>query len=203
MSEFHLHNWVDVNAYMREDYRLLVAAMAARQVPSAVPELQTLARNAFNSIPVPGARSFSKADLVQQRKALAKAMPGSSEITSLVIALWAIAADSYMTLLKQAGTMAGLEFNQEWTWQKGIEGFYAFEDIAVLSALADGLGEKMQEKDYDHLKLAALWLGPAVTNPEALSSPDVHEHEHDHDDEHEHEEVVSQAAEAPKEVNAG
>lgn len=171
MTEMHLHNWADVNAYMREDYRLLVAAMAARQMGSVDPELQTLARTAFSSVPVPGARSFSKADLVQQRKALAKAMPASPQITSVVIALWASAADSYMTLLKQAGAMAGLEFSQDWTWQKGMEGFYAFEDIPVLSALADGLGEKMQEKDYDHLKLAALWLGPAVTNPEALSTP--------------------------------
>src|SRR2546423_9223288 len=81
MTELHLHNWVDVNTYMRDDYRLLVAAMAARQMASVEPELQALARTAFGSIIVPGARSFSKADLVQQRKALAKAMPGSPQIT--------------------------------------------------------------------------------------------------------------------------
>jgi len=171
MPDLHRHHWTDVNNYMREDYRLLVAAMAARQIASADPGLQTLARNAFGSIPVPGARSFFKADLVGQRKALAKAMPGSDQITPIVIALWAQAAASYLNLLRQAGETAGLQFDPDWTWQKGIEGFYDFEDMPLLTALADGLGEKMQEKEYDHLKLAALWLGPSVTNPEALTGP--------------------------------
>ncbi len=195
MSDFILHNWVDVNQYMRDDYRLLVAAMAARTLKDAPPELLangsllTLARNAFSSIPVPGARSFFRADLIGQRKALAKAMRDNAQVAALVIALWANAAGAQIQLLKQAGEMvasghapgpssvesdhlrAGLEFDAEWNWQKGMEGFFDFEDIPVLYALAEKLGEHASAQDADHLKLAALWLGPAVTNRDALGAP--------------------------------
>lgn len=172
-GEAFLHPWLDVNNYMREDYRLLVATMAARQIKNAPPELATLARKAFESIQVAGARSFSRADLVQQRKALAKAMPGGHpQISALVIALWAGAAESQINVLKQAGETAGLEFEADWDWQKGMEGFYDFEDIPLLSALSDKLGEHTSSQDSDHLKLAALWLGPQVTNPEALGEPE-------------------------------
>lgn len=169
--ERFLHPWVDVNGYMRDDYRLLVATMAARQIKSAPPELAMLARKAFETIPVPGARSFFRADLVGQRKALARTMPGQPQISALVIALWAGAAESQINLLKQAGETAGLEFAAEWDWQKGMEGFYDFNDIVLLSTLSDKLGEHMSEQDADHLKLAALWLGPAVANAEALGEP--------------------------------
>lgn len=177
MSDFILHNWVDVNQYMRDDYRLLVAAMAARTLKDAPPELLangsllTLARNAFSSIPVPGARSFFRADLIGQRKALAKAMRDNAQVAALVIALWANAAGAQIQLVKQAGEMAGLEFSAEWNWQKGMEGFFDFEDIPVLYALAEKLGEHASAQDADHLKLAALWLGPAVTNRDALGAP--------------------------------
>jgi len=171
MSEPILNDWVDVNSYMRDDYRLLVATMAARQLKNADTELQTLARTAFGSVSVPGARSFFRADLVQQRRALAKAMQTQPQVAALVIALWAQAAESHVTLLKQAGEQAGIQFSDQFNWQTGIKGFYAFEDIPLLSALADGLGEKMSEQDYDHLKLAALWLGPAITNLSELPAP--------------------------------
>lgn len=164
MPEPILNDWVNVNSYMRDDYRLLVATMAARQLKNVDPELQTLARAAFGSISVPGARSFFRADLVQQRRALAKAMQTQPQIAALVIALWAQAAEQQIALLKQAGETAGLQFSEELNWHTGMNGFYAFEDIPVLSSLADGLGEKMSEQEYDHLKLAALWLGPAITN---------------------------------------
>lgn len=195
MPDLTKHDWLEVNHYMRDDYRLLVAAMAARQIPTAPPELQTLARTAFGSIPVRGARNFSKGDLVQQRLALAKAMPTVPQIASLVIALWSLAAQSQINLLKQAGETGGLEFAPDWDWRKGMEGFYDFESIPLLSALADGLGEHTDEKNADHLKLAALWLGPAVTNPDALANvpqelqpdhADDDEHAHDHDAEHTH-----------------
>lgn len=169
MAEMILLEWVSVNSYMRDDYRLLVAAMAARQVKEAPTELQMLARTAFGTIPVPGARSFFRADLIQQRKALAKTMQTQAQVASIVVALWALAADSYLNLLKQSGETAGLQFDRDYGWEKGMQGFYDFEQIPLLSALADGLGEKMQDKDYDHLKLAALWLGPAVSNTEALT----------------------------------
>lgn len=169
--ERFLHAWVDVNGYMRDDYRLLVATMAARQIKSAPPELAALARKAFEAISVPGARSFFRADLVGQRKALAKTMQGQPQISALVIALWAGAAESQINLLKQAGETAGLEFAADWDWGKGMEGFYDFNDIVLLSTLSDKLGEHMSEQDADHLKLAALWLGPAVTNVKALGEP--------------------------------
>ncbi len=171
MAELNLHEWIEVNHYMRDDYRLLVAAMAARQIKDAPAELQTLARAAFDKIAVPGARSFFRADLIGQRRALAKAMPNQPQVSALVIALWAQAAAAQIGLLKQAGTMAGLQFAEEWNWQKGLEGFFEFEAIPVLSALADKLGEQASSQDADHLKLAALWLGPAVTNREALTVP--------------------------------
>lgn len=175
MSEFILHNWVDVNQFMRDDYRLLVAAMAARAIPNTPAELQTLARNAFGSIPVPGARSFFRADLIGQRKALAKAMSNQPQVSAIVIALWAEAADAQIQLLKQAGEMAGLEFDAEWDWRKGMEGFFDFEEIPMLYALAEKLGEHASSQDADHLKLAALWLGPAVTNRDALGAPALEE----------------------------
>lgn len=190
MSDLILHNWLEVNHYMRDDYRLLVSAMAARALKTADPELRTLAQTAFGSIPVKGARSFAKGDIVQQRLALAKAMQTSPQVASLVIALWSFAAESHLALLTEAAVKAGLQFAEGWDWHKGMEGFYDFESIALLSALADGLGAHMDEKDYDHLKLAALWLGPAVSNPEAFTNvPEElkQEHEHEHDDEHEHE----------------
>ncbi len=167
MPEPILHDWIDVNSYMRDDYRLLVAVMAARQIKVVDPELQTLARNAFGSIAVPGARSFFRADLVQQRKALAKAMQTQVQVAPIVIALWAHAAAAQLNLLKQAGETAGLIFSDEWNWHTARQGFYDFEDIRILAALADGLGEHLSEQEYDHLKLAALWLGPAITNLQA------------------------------------
>lgn len=175
MPELTLHEWIQVNHNMRDDYRLLVATMAARQIQTVEPELQKLARATFGAIPVPGARSFFKGDLVQQRKALAKAMQTEPPVTALVIALWAHGAQAQINLLKQAGEQAGLEFDPAWDWRKGIDGFYPFEQIPVLAALADGLGAHTSEQDYDHLKLAALWLGPAVTNPEALAGPQAEE----------------------------
>ena len=168
MAEMTLQPWVLVNSYMREDYRLLVAGMAARAMKTAEPELQQLARQAFDPIPVKGARSFWRADIVQQRAGLAKAMPSQPQLTALVIVLWAEAAKEQIGILQHAGELAGLEFDKEWNWQKGIEGFYDFEEIPLLSALADQLGEHANEQNQDHLKLAALWLGRAVTNPEAL-----------------------------------
>lgn len=171
MPEPILNDWVAVNSYMRDDYRLLVASMAARQLKAADPELQTLARAAFGSIPVPGARSFFRGDLVQQRRALAKAMQSEPPVASVVMALWAQAAESQINLLKQAGEKAGIQFSDQFNWQTGMNGFYTFEDIPLLSALADGLGEKMSPQDYDHLKLAALWLGPAITNLPDLPPP--------------------------------
>ncbi|MBI4670800.1 MAG: hypothetical protein HY741_03915 [Chloroflexi bacterium] len=175
MPDLILHEWIQVNQNMRDDYRLLVATMAARQLKTVEPELQTLAREAFSAIPVPGARSFFKGDLLQQRKALAKTMQTEPHVAALVIALWAHAAESQINLLKQAGEQAGLQFDDTWDWHKGMNGFYTFEDIPVLAALADGLGAHTSEQDYDHLKLAALWLGPAATNPDALIAPTVDE----------------------------
>jgi hypothetical protein len=175
MTEPILHPWADVNNYMRDDYRLLVATMAARAVGTAPQELETLARTAFNSITVPGARSFFRADLVQQRKALARAMPNSPQLTALVIALWSLAAASQINLLRQAGETASLQFAPDRDWQKALDGFYDFDDIPLLTGLADGLGEHASAQDADHFKLAALWLGPAVTNRDALfpSAEDV------------------------------
>ncbi len=175
MSEFILQEWIGVNHYMRDDYRLLVAAMAARQIQNAPAELQTLVRKAFDAIPVPGARSFFRADLIGQRKALAKAMQNQPQVAALVIALWAQAAEAQINLLKQAGEMAGLEFDAAWNWQKGAEGFFVFEEIPVLSALGDKLGEHASSQDADHLKLASLWLGPAVTNRDALATAETEE----------------------------
>lgn len=172
MTEPMMHDWVDVNSYMRDDYRMLVAGMAARQLANADPELQTLARAAFNSVTVAGARSFSKADFIQQRKALGKAMPGSSQLTALVIALWSLAAAPQIHLLQTAGETAGLAFSPDWSWRAGMQGFYDFHDIHLLSELGDKLGEHASAADADHLKLAALWLGPAVTNREALAAPE-------------------------------
>lgn len=169
-KDFQLLNWVAVNSYMRDDYRLLVATMAARKIQDAPAELQALARNALSSLAVPGARSFFRADLIGQRKALAKAMPNDLQVSAIVIALWSQAAESQINVLKQAGEMAGLEFDAEWSWKRGMEGFFDFEEIPVLSALADKLGENTSAQDADHLKLAALWLGPAVTNRAALSA---------------------------------
>lgn len=176
-GERFLHPWVDVNSYMREDYRLLVATMAARQLKSAPTELATLARRAFDAIPVPGARSFFRADLLGQRKALAKMMQSAPQVSTLVIVLWAGAAEAQINLLKQAGETAGLEFATEWDWSKGMEGFFDFNDIPLLSTLSDKLGEQMSAQDADHLKLAALWLGPAVTNVQALGEPEEKESE--------------------------
>lgn len=180
-----LLDWTNVNHYMRDDYRLLVSAIAARQLPNAAPELQTMARNAFTSIPVKGARSFFKGDLVQQRQALAKAMQKQDGIAPIVIALWAQGAAPQINLLKQSGETAGITFNPEWDWRNGIQGFYDFEDIKFLAALADGLGEHTSEQEADNLKLAALWLGPAITNLETLPVPEEtddesEEHEHEH-----------------------
>lgn len=175
MSEFTLLNWLAVNSYMRDDYRLLVATMAARKISDAPAELQALARKAFDGIPVPGARSFFRADLIGQRKALAKAMRDNAQVSALVIALWSHAADAQIQLMKQAGAMAGLEFDAEWNWQKGMEGFFDFEDIPVIYTLAEKLGEHASTQDADHLKLAALWLAPAVTNRDALAAPAMQE----------------------------
>lgn len=171
MTEPLLHEWIEVNHYMRDDYRLLVASMAARQITTAPAELQTLARSAFNAIPVPGARSFSKADLIGQRKALAKAMQTQPQVASVVITLWAQAAQSHINLVQQAGETAGIQFAPDRDWRAGMNGFYTFEDIPLLSALADGLGEHATGQDTDHLKLAALWLGPAITNLDTLPPP--------------------------------
>lgn len=171
MTELILHQWIEVNHYMRDDYRLLVCAMAARQIVNSNPELQSLARTGFSAIPVPGARSFARADLIGQRKALAKTMQTIPQVASLVMALWANAAESYINTLKLAGETAGIEFAPDFDWHTGMNGFYAFEDIPLLAALADGLGAKTTEKDYDHLKLAALWLGPAITNLDTLPAP--------------------------------
>lgn len=180
-----LLDWTNVNHYMRDDYRLLVAAMAARQLPNAPSELQSLARNAFGSIPVKGARSFFKGDLVQQRQALAKAMQTQPGIAPIVIALWAEAATAPINLLKLSGETAGITFADEWDWRSGMQGFYDFEDIRFLAALADGLGEHSTEQEADNLKLAALWLGHAITNLETLPVPE--ETETDETDEHAHE----------------
>lgn len=171
MAEFDLHNWIEVSYYMRDDYRLLVAGMALKQMSSAEPELQTLARTAFNMLPVQGARSFVKAHPIEQRKAIAKSMQNLPQVADIVMALWSFAAADQIALLKQAGQMAELEFDAAFDWRKGMEGFFVFEDIPLLSGLADGLGEKTSEQNYDHLKLAALWLGPAVTNRDALAGP--------------------------------
>jgi len=171
MPNLTLHEWIQVNHNMRDDYRLLVATMAARQIQSVEPELQKMARAAFGAIPVPGARSFFKGDLIQQRKALAKTMQTEPNVAALVIALWAHAAQAQINLLKQAGEQAGLQFDPAWDWHQGVNGFYQFEEIPILAALADGLGAHTSAQDYDHLKLAALWLGPAVTNPDALAAP--------------------------------
>lgn len=189
--ELTLLDWTNVNHYMRDDYRLLVATMAARQLPNADPELQTLARNAFGSIPVKGARSFFKGDLVQQRQGLAKAMQTQDGITPIVIALWAQAAAPIIAVLKQAGEMAGITFTDPWEYKSGINGFYDFEDIKLLTALADSLAEHAGDREADHLKLAALWLGPAITNLDTLPVPETDETEqaddaHAHDDDHEH-----------------
>lgn len=177
MAEPLLHDWADVNSYMRDDYRLLVAGMAARALKEADPELLTLARAAFGGVPVAGARSFFRADLIGQRKALAKAMQNQMPVAPLVIALWSHTAEKNINVLKMAGAQAGLLFAEDWNWRRGMEGFYDFQDIPLLTALADGLGEHMSEQDYDHLKLAALWLGPAVTNREALAVPAADESE--------------------------
>jgi hypothetical protein len=171
MAEFELHNWLEVSYYMRDDYRLLVAGMALKQMSIVEPELQTLARTTFHALPVQGARSFVKAHPVEQRKAIAKGMQNSPQVAALAIALWAHAAQEQIHLLKQSAEMAGLEFDTAFDWRKGMEGFFMFEDIPLLSGLADGLGEHTTEQNYDHLKLAALWLGPAVTNPDALAGP--------------------------------
>jgi hypothetical protein len=171
MDKFILHGWDDVNAYMRDDYRLLVASMTVRQIPAVEAALQQLARAAFTSIPVQGARSFFKGHFVEQRKALARAMQNQPHITALVMALWAHAAQEQIQLLKHAGETAGLEFDAAFDWRQGMEGFFVFEDIPLLSALADGLGQHTTEQNYDHLKLAALWLGPAVINRDALAAP--------------------------------
>ncbi len=175
MAEFQLQPWMVVNSYMRDDYRLLVAGMAVRKIENAPEELQTLARNAFGAIPVPGARSFFRAHVIEQRKALAKAMQNQPQVAALVIALWAHAADAQINLLKQAGEMAGLQFSEEWNWQKGMEGFFDFEEIPVFYTLAEKLGEHASTQDADHLKLAALWLAPAVTNRDALATVDTAE----------------------------
>ncbi|MCG3141503.1 MAG: hypothetical protein HDKAJFGB_02789 [Anaerolineae bacterium] len=171
MAEFVLHDWQEVNYYMRDDYRLLVAGMALKQLASADAELQTMARTTFNALPAQGARSFSKAHPIEQRKAIAKGMQNLPQIAALVMALWAAAAQEPIHLLKQAAQMAGLEFNDAFDWRQGMEGFFTFEDIPLLSGLADGLGEKTTPQAYDHLKLAALWLGPAVVNRDALAGP--------------------------------
>lgn len=171
MAEFDLQNWIQVSYYMRDDYRLLVVGMALKQMSSAEPELQTLARAAFNALPVQGARSFARAHPIEQRKAIAKSMQNVPQVADIVMALWSLAAAEPIELLKQAGQMAGLEFDPAFDWRKGMEGFIVFEDIPLLSGLADGLGEKTTDQNHDHLKLAALWLGPAVTNREALAGP--------------------------------
>lgn len=169
-STFTRLDWLAVNSYMRDDYRLLVAGMAVRKIENAPSELQTLARNAFGAIHVPGARSFFRAHVIEQRKAVAKAMQTEPHIAVLVIALWSLAADAQIQLMKQAGEMTGLEFDAEWDWQKGMEGFFDFEEIPVLYTLAEKLGEHASSQDADHLKLAALWLAPGVINRDALAA---------------------------------
>lgn len=182
MDPFTLHIWIEVNSYMRDDYRLLVAGMAVRALSAADAELQKLARAAFTNLPVQGARSFFKAHPIEQRKALAKTMQDHPQIAALVIALWSHSAQEQINLLKQSAAMAGLEFDAAFDWRKGMEGFFTFEEIPLLSALADGLGEHTTEQNYDHLKLAALWLGPAVTNRDALAGPQADESTDDTDD---------------------
>ncbi len=171
MTEFVLHDWQQVNYYMRDDYRLLVAGMALKQLTDVDAELQTLARTTFYALPAQGARSFNKAHPIEQRKALAKGMQNLPQVAALVMALWSFAAQEPINLLKQAAQLAGLEFNDAFDWRQGMEGFFPFEDIPLLSGLADGLGEKTTPQNYDHLKLAALWLGPAVVNRDALAGP--------------------------------
>ncbi len=177
MHELELHNWIEASYYMRDDYRLLVAGMALRAMSSVEPELQTLARQTFNALPVQGARSFAKAHPIEQRKAIGKSMQTLPQVAALAIALWSHDAQEQIALLKQAGEMAGLEFDAAFDWRKGMEGFFVFEDIPLLSGLADGLGEKTTEQNQDHLKLASLWLGPAVTNREMLRGPQSDETE--------------------------
>lgn len=169
MTELILRDWFEVNNYMREDYRLLVAAMAVRASSQAPQELQTLARTAFSPIPVHGARSFYKAALPQQRTAVAKAMLQQPQLTALVVALWAHAAAQQIGVLRQAAETAGAEFSADWDWQTSMRGFYEYDDIPLLYALAEKLGEHTSPQDADHLKLAALWLGPAVSNLDALA----------------------------------
>ncbi len=171
MAELEIHNWLEVSYYMRDDYRLLVAGMALRQMSMVESELQTLARAAFNGLPVQGARSFVKAHPIEQRKAIAKGMQSLPQVAAITIALWSFAAQEQIHLLKHSAEIAGLEFDAAFDWRKGIEGFFMFEDIPLLSSLADDLGENTTEQNYDHLKLAALWLGPAVTNRDALAVP--------------------------------
>ena len=168
MAEFELLEWIGVNHYMRDDYRLLVAAMAARKSSRWMRNCRGLAREAFGGIAVPGARSFFRADLVGQRKALGKAMQSDARVAAIVIALWAHAAEGQINLVKQAGRWRGLEFEEGWDWKQGMEGFFDFEEIPVLY-VCGGVGEHASAQDADHLKLGALWLGPGSCNREKLN----------------------------------
>lgn len=172
-----LRPWILVNQYIQDDeYRKVVVTAALTYLPQADRELQRFAAHALNHISVPGFPSFAKANNPRTRH---RVMPivmrlfqRDPAVAIAIICLWSEASRTIVDELRNAAVGAGLQFTQDWSWERAQSGYLDFDAVPALAQIAETLASRRSHPESDHLQLAVLWLSGAL-----VSGPKSEEHE--------------------------
>ena len=171
MPEKQVHLWIAVNEVMRDDYRETVVELALQHLPHASADLRRFARQTLSKgIRIRVFRSVEKAPVRAAKGPIIERMQSRPDIASVVICLWAGAAQDFVDQVREAGEQTGFSFLSDWSWEQAREGFFAPEDVESFTKVVDAMTENREPSDADHLKLASFWLSRAITAERLIST---------------------------------
>ena len=125
MPEKQVHLWIAVNEVMRDDYRETVVELALQHLPHASADLRRFARQTLSKgIRIRGFRSVEKAPVRAAKGPIIERMQSRPDIASVVICLWAGAAQDFVDQVREAGEQTGFSFLSDWSWEQAREGFF-------------------------------------------------------------------------------
>ena len=160
--------WITVNGLMDDDYRYKVVQIALQHWPQATGDFRQLADRFLSVITVPGFRTIKKAPVHVALPHVVRAFQKRQPVASVIICLWAESQKSIINYLKGKVQEEGIKFQDEWTWENALPGYYEYEAIPIFSQAAQMLIEGKEKLEHDNIMLAILWLSRAIIEPEKV-----------------------------------
>lgn len=168
-----LNHWININDTLSDDFRDNLITTAWQHFPHANNPLKSVAQDIFaRHLQLNGFRPKGRivppinrvGPLLTQRMGLV------TEITAIMVGLWAEAQADCIERLRTAILDAGLYLDPNWGLHLALIGYYGLDDLPIPSDLIDSLAQ--DDADRQMLTLAALWLSTAISTEPPIETFD-------------------------------